>query len=69
MSNSGQNEGIHVLVDFVCEAINSSAQPRKTLDSEGRNAGLRVIAESDEDVDSGTKNSAPANDEDSRSQG
>jgi hypothetical protein len=45
MAKQGQNEGVRVLDDFVCEAIQDAAVPRADERHQGRNEGMRVVEE------------------------
>jgi len=45
MAQQGQNEGFHVLEDFVCDAIPDSAVTQASREKQGQNEGARVIAE------------------------
>ena len=45
MDKRGQNEGLRVLDDFVCEAIPNPAVPQAVPDKRGQNEGMRVLEE------------------------
>jgi len=50
MNKPGQNEGLHVLDDFVCEAINNPAFPQAAANKRGQNEGVRVMSFDDQDL-------------------
>jgi len=45
MAKQGQNEGVRVLDDFVCEAIVDPSVPKAPPTSQGRNEAVRIIDE------------------------
>lgn len=45
MANPGDNEGFHVLDDFVCNAIHAPSVPLANPANQGRNEGMSVIEE------------------------
>lgn len=46
MDKRGQNEGLRVLDDFVCQAIHSSDVPPAQHHKRGQNEGMRIVEES-----------------------
>jgi hypothetical protein len=48
MEKRGQNEGLRVLDDFVCEAIHDPAVPQALSNKQGQNEGMRVLEGSDQ---------------------
>jgi hypothetical protein len=64
MATPGSNAGVHVLDDFVCEAIHDPAIPVAKPNSQGTNEGMSVVAElvfdaSNRDKSAGTPGSSP----------
>jgi hypothetical protein len=45
MANVGENEGFHVLDDFVCDAIHAPGVPLAHPANQGRNEGMSVSEE------------------------
>lgn len=45
MANPGNNEGFHVLDDFVCKAVHDPSAPLANPANQGRNEGMSVIEE------------------------
>ncbi|HTU92849.1 MAG TPA: hypothetical protein VMF69_22405 [Gemmataceae bacterium] len=43
MDKRGQNEGLRVLDDFVCEAIHNPAVPQALPTKQGQNEGMRIL--------------------------
>lgn len=50
MNKCGQNEGLRVLDDFVCEAIHDPAVPQAPPSKRGQNEGVRVLADSSSQI-------------------
>ena len=57
MAKQGQNEGVRVLDDFICEAIPSPTMPQMPHGSEGRSEGMLLSAEIEADAAEPNKNS------------
>lgn len=68
MPSQGQNKGVRVLDDFVCDAINNSEFPQATEEHQGANAGIPINqdvmidphADSDGSTDSNSKGETDA---------
>src|SRR5215217_5063768 len=66
MAAQGQNQGFHVLEDFVCQAVPNPALPPANPANQGRNEG--VVAHDEILVDGGQRQTAARVEEPSRSE-